>query len=499
MGLLFIFNGNKINFVMKKHLTFLFIAWLAGSLSAFAQSYSKEVLDKIQKVEQHLAGNIRILGEKEWKLDERMKFYHVHGLSMAVVHNYQIEWAKAYGLADTASHRSVTTQTRFQAGSISKSLNGVGVLTLVKDKKIDLSADINQYLTTRKFPYDSISKNKKINTANLLSHTAGLAVHGFPGYDVKEAIPTLSQVLDGQKPANTEAVRSQFEPGLRFKYSGGGTTISQLMLMDVTHQPYDQYMWERVLKPMGMTNSSYTQPPAVNDVLATGYNQEGKEIAGKYHIYPEQAAAGLWTTPTDLCRYIIETQLAYQGKSSKVLSQETTRLRLTPYVDSTVALGVFIAKKGPDTYFSHGGADEGFLSQYYGSLTNGNGVVIMINSLNGAILNEIVNSVATVYNWDGFYKPTIKKLETIPESVLQTYVGEYELAPNFILSVTKDQNRLITQATGQPKFEVFPETQTKFFPKEFESQLEFVKDESGKVTKMILYQGGRTTEAKKIK
>ncbi len=418
---------------------------------------------------------------------------------MAVIHNYQIEWAKAYGLADTTTQRSVTTETRFQAGSISKSLNGVGVLTLVQDKKIELLTDINQYLTTWKFPYDSLAKNKKISTANLLSHTAGLTIHGFPGYGIQEELPTLSQVLNGQKPANTEAVRSQFEPGLRFQYSGGGTTISQLLLMDVTHQPYDQYMSEKVLKPMGMTNSSYTQPPAGNALLATGYDGKGKEIAGKYNIYPEQAAAGLWTTPTDLCRYIIETQLAYQGKSEKVLSQQTTRLRLTPYVDSSAALGVFITKKGTDTYFGHGGADQGFLSQYYGSLTNGDGVVIMVNSNNGAILKEIVNSVATVYNWKEFYKPVIKKVEIVPDSILQTYVGEYELGPNFILTVTVDQNRLIIQATGQPKFEVFPETQTRFFPKEFEALIEFVKDESGKITKIILFQGGRSNDAKKIK
>jgi CubicO group peptidase (beta-lactamase class C family) len=499
---------SKYPFIMKKRgyfiqlLPVIFACFAVSANHLFAQTttYSDEVQKKIRQVEQSLAGWIQMEGESKWLLEERMKYYHSIGVSIAVVHNYKIEWAKGYGWADSSEHRPVTTETRFQAGSISKSLNGVGVMKLVQDKKLELYADINNYLTTWKFPYDSLSKNKKINTANLLSHTAGLTIHGFPGYAVNEPVPTLNQVLNGTKPANTKAVRSEFEPSLRFKYSGGGTTISQLMLMDITHQPYDEFMWDNVLKPMGMTNSSYTQPPKSTPALiATGYHLDGKEVAGKYHVYPEQAAAGLWTTPTDLCKYIIETQLAYQGKSSKVLSQEMTKLRLTPYVDSTVALGVFIVKKGTDKYFNHGGADEGFLSVYYGSIADGNGVVAMVNSDNGAILQEIVNSVATVYQWKDFYNPIIKKLVTVANDKLESYVGDYEIAPNFILTITKEQNKLLGQATGQSRFELFAEEENKFFPKEFEAKVEFIKDETGKITKLILHQGGGKRDVKKIK
>src|SRR4030095_11219947 len=109
------------------------------------------------------------------------------------------------------------------------------------------------------FHYDSLSKGKKMTVANLLSHTAGLTIHGFPGYKRSDSIPSLPQVLDGKHPANTEAVRSQFEPGLRFQYSGGGTTILQLIVQDVTREAYDEYMWKNVLKPLDMTMSSYTQ------------------------------------------------------------------------------------------------------------------------------------------------------------------------------------------------------------------------------------------------
>jgi CubicO group peptidase (beta-lactamase class C family) len=230
-------------------------------------------------------------------LKERINFYHVKGVSIAVIRNYKIEWARGFGWADSAEQRPVTTSTLFQAGSISKSLNAVGVLKLVQDGKLDLYRDINDYLKTWKFPYDSLSHGKKITVANLLSHTAGLNLHGFPGYEKGDPIPSLSQVLDGIKPANTDAVRSSFEPSLRAQYSGGGTTISQMIVQDVSNMRYDEFMWKNVLKPMGMNNSSYTQPPPKENKnkLATGYLADGEEVKGKYHIYPEQAAAGLWT------------------------------------------------------------------------------------------------------------------------------------------------------------------------------------------------------------
>lgn len=390
---------------MKKHIFRMIIGILAFIQVSFVYAqnatYSKEIQEKIKQVEESLFKDKPNENAQKWKLIERMEHYGVYGLSVAIIKDYKIEWAKAYGWADAAEKRPVTTETLFQAASLSKSLNAVGVLKLVQDKKLTLDADINNYLTTWKFPYDEKSKDKKINVANLLSHSAGLTVHGFPGYDVDDNLPAIPEILDGKKPANTSAVRSQFEPDLKTQYSGGGTTISQLIVMDITKVPYAQYMWNNVLKPMGMKNSTYAQPPVNKkpNELATGYRANKKEIKGKYHIYPEQAAAGLWTNPTDLAHYIIETQLSLAGKSNKVLSQKMTKLRLTPYLDKSAALGVFLSQGGSTKTFSHGGANEGFRCQYYGSLEGGSGVVVMVNSDNGEILQELINSVALVYGW----------------------------------------------------------------------------------------------------
>ena len=317
----------------------------------------------------------------------------------------------------------------------------------------------------------------------------------------KDTIPTLVEILDGQKPAKTAPIRSMYEPGLKSEYSGGGITISQLIVMDVTHQLYDKYMYDNVLKPIGMTSSTYSQPPSgINpELLATGYHEDGKEVPGKYHIYPEQAAAGLWTTPTDLAKYIIETQLAYAGKSEKVLNRETTQIRLTPYLDdSDAALGVFIDNFDGTKYFQHSGSNEGFRCQYYGSLEGGYGVVVMVNSDDGDIIPAIVGSVSKVYGFPGLYHSIIKQKVKVADSVLDKYIGKYEIKPGNILTVIRLGNHLYGLLTGEQRLELFPESQNKFFLKVMFVEFEFIKDEAGEVSKVVIHQNG-LHEAKRLK
>jgi CubicO group peptidase (beta-lactamase class C family) len=476
---------------------------LALQLNVKAQSidgYPDSVNAKIKQVENNIYPMIQLEGDKPMTIQERMKFQGIIGLSVAVIHNYKIEWAKAYGWADDSLKVPASINTLFQAASISKSLNAIGVLKLAQDKKIDLYTDVNTYLTSWKFPYDSLSKGKKLTIANLLSHTGGITVHGFEGYTPGKPIPTIIQVLNGVAPANSNPIRSMYEPGLKSEYSGGGITISQLIIMDVTNQPYNEYMYNNVLKPLGMVSSTYNQPPIgiPSQLLATGYRVNGKPIPGKHNTYPEQAAAGLWTNPTDLAKYIIETQLAYAGKSKKVLNQQFTQLRLTPYIDKSAALGVFIDDWGGIKYFEHSGANEGFRSLYYGSIAGGNGVVIMVNSDNSNIMGEVVNSVAQVYGFKGLNRTKIRKAIVVTDAVLQSYTGEYQLAPGFTVTITRVGNQLIGKPTGQDEVTLFPETQTKFFLKVVDAEVEFVKDEKGVITKFLLYQNG-IHEARKIK
>ncbi|AOM77100.1 serine hydrolase domain-containing protein [Pedobacter steynii] len=482
-----------MNFDIKNCKSTIILLFFCTSASyLFGQSstkYSKEIQSKIKQVENNLSSWVQIENNSQmWTLEERMKFYHANGVSIAVIKDYKIEWAKGYGWADSLEQKPVTTKTLFQAGSNSKSLNAVGVLKLVQDGKLNLNTDINIYLKSWKFPYDSLSKSKKITISNLLSHTGGISVHGFNGYKKGEEIPTIKQILNGQKPANSEAIRSMYEPSFKYEYSGGGTTISQLIIQDVTGKPYDEFMWENVLKPMGMTNSSYTQPPSANmqNLLATGYYNDGKTVEGKYHIYPEQAAAGLWTNPTDLAKYVIETQLSLKGKSQKVLSKDMTKLRLTPFIDSKSALGVFIINKNGVKNFEHGGVDEGFVSQYVGTFEGGNGVVVMTNTYNTDLFDEIIRSVALTYDWKNAYTPDLKKEIHIKGEDLKPYLGKYG-SGDFIWSIIKKENDIYltindNQYWGTCKWKIHFTNDSNFFVTEKNSEFLFLRDASGKIT-----------------
>ncbi len=454
----------------------------ASCLRAQSTVYSPEVEKNIQQVENNLTRWVQTQDTLNWTLKDRMAHYNMQGLSIAVINDYRIEWAKGYGWADSSEHRLVTPQTLFQAASLSKSLHAVAVFKLVQEKKLDLNADINQTLTSWQFPYDSIAKNKKITTANLLSHTAGLTIDGFPGYCKDDTLPSIIQILDGKKPANTLAVRSQFEPGIKSAYSGGGYTISQLMITDITQEPYDEFMWKNILKPMGMTNSFFTQPPPKSKslLIATGYSG-GKEVRGKYYLYPEMAAAGLWSTPSDLCNYVIETQRSFNGKSGTILSPEMTKLRLTPYMEGSPAYGVYIIKMGDTRYFTNDGGNEGFVCQYMGSF-DGKGVVIMANSDSWDIFQEIVYSVASVYHWKD-YTPVKKKVITVPDTVLNTYTGTYTRKGQQFTVTSKNGDLFLNVSDVSWKMNFT--SHVDFFVFEVKTDFKFLSDSRGTITGFV--------------
>jgi CubicO group peptidase (beta-lactamase class C family) len=377
-------------------------------------------------------------------------------------------------------------------------LNAVGALKLAGAKKLDLQKDINTYLQSWKFPYDtSKSHNTHITVTHLLSHTAGLGVHGFPGYKWTDELPSDTDILDGKKPANTGPIRSEFEPGIRVKYSGGGTTITNKIIKDVSGQPYEVFMAKEILGPIGMDNSFFSQPPPPGSFpyLATAYHRNGSPVTGKFHIYPEQGAAGLWTNPTDLAHYIIEIQLSMEGRSNKVLSKQLTQTMLSPVVDGA-GLGVFLETKGDRKYFGHGGANEGFRCQYYGSLEGGNGVIVMVNSDNGGIIPEIINSVATVYNWTGFTNHVSKKIVPVDNDTLAKYTGTYTLE-GITLKVTQKDNALYLSQDDSDPVRMYFTSNRDFFIMEVNAESQFQKNDDGVVDTIVINQGRRVFKAKR--
>ena len=233
-------------------------------------------------------------------LQQLMAQFHDPGLSVAVVDHFQIVWTKAYGVVATGSDVPVTTKTLFQAGSISKPVAATAALYMVEHGQLALDENVNDKLKSWRVPDNEFTQTEKVTLRRLMSHSAGLTIHGFPGYDVDAPLPTVVQVLNGEKPANTAPVRVDFVPGTKVRYSGGGVTIEQLLMTDVSGKPFPVLLRETVLDKIGMSASSYEQPlpPARAAATAWGTYTDGKPVHGKWHVYPEMAAAGLWTTPT---------------------------------------------------------------------------------------------------------------------------------------------------------------------------------------------------------
>ena len=440
---------------------------------------------QIKRVEQGLLPPVLIKGESGYSIADRMKFYKVPALSVAVIKDFKIEWARAYGVKDLQTNEATTTETLFQAGSISKSVNAMVAMKKVEQGKLSLDEDINNKLTSWKLPDNQFTAKKKVTLRNLLSHTAGTTVHGFPGYAVNEKIPTVPQVLDGASPANTAAVRVDMEPGTRFRYSGGGTTITQLALMDVEKKPYPEIARETVLAPLGMRNSTYDQPlsPEWRKKTATGYRANGNEVDGKIHIYPEMAAAGLWTTPTDLAKFAIEIQLSLAGRSNKILTKQSVEAMTSSFMEE-VGLGFFIEKHGNALYFGHGGADEGFRAELLVSRDKGYGVAVMVNSDNGQILREVIRSVAREYGWDEFL-PAPYEIISVEAAKLAPLSGRYQVNPDRVLTIkpapsgdgTQAVSKLIAQPTGDPPFDLLPIAETTFIRRDSVLKYNFVRAE----------------------
>jgi CubicO group peptidase (beta-lactamase class C family) len=340
-----------------------------------------------------------------------MREFKIPAVSVAVFEHYQLQWTHAWGLADVTAKIPATETTLFQAGSISKTGNALAVLEVVADGKLALDRPINEELVSWKLPDNELMKKTPVTLREILGHMAGTTVHGFPGYAVGAPVPTIQQVLDGTPPANTPAVRVDLTPGTTWRYSGGGVTISQLALTDQLKLPYPQILAQRVLQPLGMTHSTYEQPlpPSRIGEAAAGYHSDGAEVEGKRHTYPEMAAAGLWTTPSDLVRLFAEIARARKGESkliSKPIAMEMTTKSAN--VPDATGLGTFLVDKGPAKLFGHNGADEGFQAYALASLDDGYGVVIMTNSDNGSkIFDALFDAIAAEYHWPCLAPPIV--------------------------------------------------------------------------------------------
>jgi CubicO group peptidase (beta-lactamase class C family) len=419
-----------------------------AALPVFAASTSAHD-DEIARVERGLRTPVVVAGEPAAPraLLEEMRRLHVPGVSIALIRNGKIAWTRGYGVVYEGGP-AVTPDTLFQAASISKPVTAMAALRLAERGELDLDADINTVLTTWHLPPGPGAGNTSATVRQLLSHTAGTSVSGFPGYAADKPVPTLVQVLDGAPPANTKPVRIVTVPGSAWRYSGGGYTIVQQALIDRSGKPFDALLLETVLKPAGMADSRFAQPLPASLLgrAALPHDEAGQPYAGGPHTYPELAAAGLWTTPADLARFALDLQRSLQGGKG-VLSPRMARTMIAP-VDNRYGLGLQIEGEGQALSFAHGGSNMGYQNTLFAYARHGDGAVVMTNGANGGELaNSVLRALAAEYKWPS-QQPTVRKAVALELAAQEKLAGRYLVPGQGDFTIARRDGQLMVALRG---------------------------------------------------
>jgi CubicO group peptidase (beta-lactamase class C family) len=407
---------------------------------------------RIAEVERGLRPLVSFTGDASWSLPDRMRHYGVPGVTITVVNEGKIAWTRTYGLADREAGTPMSSSTLLLAGSVSKPVSAYAALRMVQAGELSLQRPVNAQLKSWHIPSNAFTEQVPVTLAHLLSHTGGLTVHGFAGYTAGTPVPDTVAILQGAAPANSAPVIVDQVPGSAWRYSGGGYTVAQLLMSDVAQQGFPALMQARVLGPLGMVDSSFTNPLPADQLprAAAGVLPDGSALPGKHNSYPEMAAAGLWTTSQDLARFLIEVQQALKGQSprlSQALAQDMTTARL----GSGYGLGLGLPVVDGQRYFAHGGWDEGFCTLLMGSQTSGQGVVVMINANQPALMDELKQAVAFAYGWPG-----VKSHSALPTNAqaLATAPGRYRVNGEQVAVVVRDGDRLFLHYGGLPSSEL---------------------------------------------
>jgi len=411
---------------------------------------------QISHIEGNLLPTVQIRGRSitARSLTDEMVAHHIPSVSIAVVDNGLILWAKTYGFADLSSKRPATISTLYQAGSMSKPVTASAAMQLVEEGRIELDSPVKSRPTSSGIPLNILHYDQPITLRQILTHTAGLTVSGFGGYDTSASIPSIIEIIQGKPPANNPPIVVDLTPGTAWRYSGGGYVIAQFLMVEADGRNFPELMRDRVLLPVGMAASTFEQPlPSSRSAeAATGYLADGRILEGRFHVYPEMAAAGLWTTPSDLARWVIALERAYNGERSSLMSQTTARAMLTPGLGNW-GLGIAIKASIDGFLIVHGGSNLGFKGSLVGWPKGERAVVAMANGDDGmAVIDPLVAAVAREYGWAGM-EPKI--IDSVDLTAIQRgeIIGSYGGGG---MTISSEGDRLIGHAFGRT-FELVPQ------------------------------------------
>lgn len=365
---------------------------------------------------------------QRFSIEQRLRHYGVPGVGVAIVEGCRVVDARGFGQTDPTG-RAVDENTLFQAGSVSKVVAAAGALRLVEQGALPLDADIAPHLGGWRLPRVPAAGKAPITLRHLLTHTAGLNVEGFKGYEQGGAVPSLRDVFEGKPPANTDALRVEQAPGSAWRYSGGGFVLVQQLVANASGQPFADAMRERVLRPAGMADSDYLPPAdaARRARAATGTLADGRPIPGGWRLYPEQAAAGLWTTPADLSSFAIALVHSLRGEPGALLRQATAADMLRRQAGAW-GLGVEVSPAGAPRQFSHTGAPVGFRTLWLMFPDTCQGATLMTNADEGmAVAYEIARAIADARGWPDPMPSEHAAAIAMTPAIAARFAGRYAL------------------------------------------------------------------------
>lgn len=417
-----------------------------------------------------------------YTLEDRMRHWQAPAVSIAVIDDMDIRWRGAFGVLKEGEPTQVDIHTLFQAASVSKPVAAVATAHLAYQDVLSLDADINSLLEGWQLPYGEYTG--KVTPGRILSHTAGLGVGGFEGYPSEDALPTLLQIIEGEEPANSPAVRIESRPGAGFQYSGGGYQVLQKALEDVTGRPFPEMMQDRIFNPLGMIRSGYAPLDSVQKANAAHGHELTGPIPHYAPIHVESAAGGLWTTPSDLAKLLIELMEAYHGRSDQILDSAAVRDLLRPRFWD-YGLGFKVLGEGRDLRFSHGGATRGWHSHFLAFPERGQGVVVMTNGTNGWVLYpEIERAVASALGWPILEPDTLRPAALEPE-LLEAYTGRYRMN-GLTVDIRRDTSHLTFAGAGL-EWTLIPSRRDTFEIVDVKGQVFFKREDRRALTGLHLW------------
>jgi CubicO group peptidase (beta-lactamase class C family) len=485
-------------------------AVLAGALAfaaavlATASCDAQNALTKkrIRTVERGLrrAVYLKGLAPEKLSLAERMAFYRVPGVGLAVIDKNDIEWVRAYGENDEQTGQPLTPETLCQGGAFSQMIAAAVVLKLSEQGSLGLDDDVRVRLKSWTFPQDFDPGTSKLTVRSLLSHSAGLSDQPLPGYNQDEPLPTLAEMLDGLPPAHNGPlwVMTRRRSAGQARYAEAGYVVLEQLLEDLTGKGFAALAQELVFSPLGLRSSTFEHPlpEAFRDRAASGHIREGLAVAGRWQNYPDRAASGLWTTPADFAGFLADLLQSAAGGSGTLLSQASARELLRAQAES-YGFGFLVEGSRDDILFKLRGKTRGFSAFMALYPAKAQGAILMTTSDNGAFLvEEILSALAAAYGWPHFHPEEKQVLRLEPETY-RSFVGRYEVNPAYVLDVRWEDYYLVIQPTGQAATRFYAEGQSLFYSTDPYIRIQFLKDRDGRATGLVLWQQDFELEAKK--